>query len=72
MSLTFDKFLTELKEVTAKLKQVDVGEVLQKASTAVQVIEAVNSVTRNSTRVANATAKAKVVISVANTVTNNK
>lgn len=68
MTFTLQGFLDEAKAVTAKLKQVDYVNLIDNAYTAVEVVEALNGATRNSTKVANATAKAKAVLNVANVV----
>ena len=68
MAFTLQGFLDEAKAVAAKLKQVDYVDLIDKAYTTVEVVEALNGATQNSTKVANATAKAKAVLNVANVV----
>ena len=68
MAFTLQGFLDEAKAVAAKLKQVDYVNLIDKAYNTVEVVEALNGVTRNSTKVSDATAKAKVVLNVANVV----
>ena len=68
MALTLQSFLDEAKAVAAKLKQVDYVNLIDNAYTTVEVVEALNGATRNSTKVSDATAKAKAVLNVANVV----
>ena len=68
MAFNLQGFLDEAKAVAAKLKQVDYVDLIDKAYTTVEVVEALNVATRNSTKVSDATAKAKTVLNVANVV----